>query len=405
MKKLSDDKSIYTSQINSFLSSFDQLILTQLYQPIIGYQAMALYFSLYTESRISKPSFFKRLINIMNIDLKTLVACFDLLEGIGLIKTFYYQSEFEHFHFKLYKPLTPKNFYNNHLLANKLKAILGESDFEKTKSLFTIEEKDLNLYQDISKKYQDVYLMNEIIEDFTSEDYLEEVSANIKLNFDDDLLKQMLKPYNLQMILLDENKKENIQMLMLEYDVDEALIAQALIASLNEDQNNFKDVANYINAYKQTCLKKPELVNVYQKDLNKTSIYDRRSVYEYLKKYHPNFDVNFTDLENIEQVMRDYQLNNGVMNVLLSYVVNEKKVINNSYLKTIAQSWHNAQINTSEQALLKIEDIKKASTKKPKSNFKSYKKTIGDTSSWYQNTSEEINQKDLDALKERLKNR
>ncbi|MDR3215072.1 MAG: hypothetical protein LBT75_02195, partial [Bacilli bacterium] len=82
-----DDDSCYIVKSKTQLNSFERKIICNLYQPIIGYTALALYLTLASEvdyfNNISKKSYISRLVSIMNMDLKSMYSSFRILEALS----------------------------------------------------------------------------------------------------------------------------------------------------------------------------------------------------------------------------------------------------------------------------------------------------------------------------------
>ena len=82
-------------KLASLVADYDREILVNLYQPIIGFTGLAVYFSLWAEANnqkvvsiINHEQFFNR----MKINTTQFVAARKLLEGIGLVKTYVQNS-------------------------------------------------------------------------------------------------------------------------------------------------------------------------------------------------------------------------------------------------------------------------------------------------------------------------
>ncbi|MCF0124470.1 MAG: hypothetical protein HUJ68_01725, partial [Clostridia bacterium] len=107
-------------KLASLVADYDREILVNLYQPIIGFTGLAVYFSLWAEANnqkvvsiINHEQFFNR----MKINTTQFVDARKLLEGIGLVKTYVQNSsEVKIYHYDVFAPRTPKDFFDNALL-------------------------------------------------------------------------------------------------------------------------------------------------------------------------------------------------------------------------------------------------------------------------------------------------
>ena len=83
----------YSIVAKSIFSEYDRKVLTRLYQPIIGYGALALYFTLWSElegERTISTSEVKhsRLFDLMNTNVNDFLSFRKKLEAVGLLQTY-----------------------------------------------------------------------------------------------------------------------------------------------------------------------------------------------------------------------------------------------------------------------------------------------------------------------------
>ena len=136
------DEDYLEVNLNSLVADYDRMTLTNLYQPIIGYKAVSLYFSLLTEVEnqkinpiISHLSLFTR----MQITASDFIDSRKLLEAVGLLKTFVSKLKSNSlYHYELYAPKTPKLFFDNTLLYGMLIKSVGEMEANKLKSIYSL---------------------------------------------------------------------------------------------------------------------------------------------------------------------------------------------------------------------------------------------------------------------------
>ena len=85
----------------SLLNDNDRLILTMLYQPIVGSMAISLYFTLWADLNktqiMSNEYTHYHLMNAMSLKLDDIVSSRKKLEAIGLLKTFYKIGEINNY--------------------------------------------------------------------------------------------------------------------------------------------------------------------------------------------------------------------------------------------------------------------------------------------------------------------
>ena len=128
--------------VNSLIADYDRLTLTNLYQPIIGYKAVSLYFTLLTEfdnQKINPIINHKTLFVRMQMTASEFVDSRKLLEAVGLLKTFVSDlKENKLYQYELYAPKTPKLFFDNTLLYGMLIKTIGENDANKLRTIYLI---------------------------------------------------------------------------------------------------------------------------------------------------------------------------------------------------------------------------------------------------------------------------
>ena len=97
----------------------------QLYQPLIGMEATALYLTLNSEldqmTLTKSPSLISRLCKLSGFSLNSLQESFDKLEAVGLVCSYVKQTNDNRYLFDLKMPLSPQEFINHQILNRLLK--------------------------------------------------------------------------------------------------------------------------------------------------------------------------------------------------------------------------------------------------------------------------------------------
>ena len=146
--------------LNSLLAEYDRDTLTMLYQPIIGYSALAVYFSFWIQGKfgkdkdlISHDQFFGRL----QISCGSFVDARKLLEATGLIRTYISKVGDVHvYHYEIYAPKTPCNFFDDTLLYGMLIKTLGDHEANELRNMFNIDKTPFE-GTEISANFQEVF--------------------------------------------------------------------------------------------------------------------------------------------------------------------------------------------------------------------------------------------------------
>ena len=107
-------------RLNSLIADYDVDTLSNLYQPIVGYSALAVYFSLWTEAKnqkITRICSHNQLLNRLQMAPGDFITARKHLEAVGLLKTVLEKnSNSRIYHYNLYAPKTPYSFFDDTLL-------------------------------------------------------------------------------------------------------------------------------------------------------------------------------------------------------------------------------------------------------------------------------------------------
>ena len=99
---------------NTTLKDNDRLLLTMLYQPIIGGVAINLYFTFWVfldkRELVSSEWTHHHLMSSMRVDLENLKQAREKLEAIGLIKTYIKKGSVNSYVYEIYSPVSPYEF-------------------------------------------------------------------------------------------------------------------------------------------------------------------------------------------------------------------------------------------------------------------------------------------------------
>lgn len=410
MNQYIDNQDIYTVENSIMLSSSERRILDALYQPIIGFEAISLYYTLCSEVDNNNMSLranrMVRLCKLMRLPVKQLVPYFNLLEGIGLIKVFYKANrDYDAYHFQLLSPSDADTFFKNPLLVSMLLEILGDDDFHRTKMQFSLSKFDITNYQNITKKYQDVFTGMTIAKIDDQSIYTHQEFASIDSDFNFKVLEEIIKEKDLSPFLLTKEVRDKIEMSFLAYDLTETEIMDLVIDSVKEDNfvkyvdlNDFDEMCRIKNQVKKY---KTPFERIHLKDVSASNIYDKYSVVEFLNRNYSNLKINPEVLSELEKCMKNYNTNNGVMNIIIEYVVKRNNYIKMSYLKSIVADWNSKSIDSVKKALdliNKIETNYQNNVNKNNNNKQSYSKytkVIGSESYWQDKIDQEP-KKDVD---------
>lgn len=373
----------------------DKRILTMLYQPIVGSTAINLYFTLWSfldrnEVKSLEWTHHHLMVN-MGISLECIIEAREKLEGIGLVRTHFKRDNINHFVYELYSPIDSYQFFNNPILNIALYNNLGKQEYEKTLSYFKIHRVNLNGYEDITCKFNDIYettIGKNLEYDYENIRRQNKLGFSVTPKFDLNSVISMIPEEMLNHVSITKETKELIHKLSFIYDLNEDSIRYIMSNSINEKHNidkemlreNCRKYYSFENAGKLPSLiyrNQPEYLRKPVGDVSKRAqaiyYFETTSPYDFLYEKNNNNEPSSRELKIIESLMVDFNMNPGVVNVLIDYVlrINENKLVK-SFIDSIASQWVRSKIETVEQAmnLAEKEYRNKKTTTKSKQEIK-----------------------------------
>ena len=181
-----DSYKVYNKTI---LTEIDKNILVDLYQPIIGYKALALYYTLLND--LDKKNFITEdythhhLLSSMQVSMSDIKMAREKLEAVGLIETFEKKEEVTKFIYILYAPLSAKDFLNHPILNVVLFNNIGKNEYDKIVKNYKLPKVTLKDYSNVSKKFDEVFKSVPVNSYFSND----EIISNTKngINFKDSI--------------------------------------------------------------------------------------------------------------------------------------------------------------------------------------------------------------------------
>ena len=154
-----------------------------------------------------------RLFDMMNCTSNEFVKQRMYLEAVGLVKSFIQEGEEENkYVYRIFAPLTPKEFFEHALLCPLLKrAFTDESEFVRTKTQFMKSSGVKTTYKDITVQFNDVFKNLNRLENINVEDrYIGKVRLRVQTSFDFD---GEYKTFKTSEKTARENKKQRLAFL------------------------------------------------------------------------------------------------------------------------------------------------------------------------------------------------
>ena len=230
----------YTVVNKTILNNNDRKLITMLYQPIIGYTATSLYFTLIDDldklELISDDLTHHHLMATMQLKLETIIKAREKLEAVGLLKTYFKKANVNHYVYLLFSPISANEFFNHPILNIVLYNNLGKAEYDKLISYYKVPRLNLKDYDDITSKFDKVFSttpgknfdINEDITDKNKGEILLEKSIDFNL-----LISSIPKDMINEKCFTNEIKTL-INSLVFTYNLDESTIISLVRDSLNE---------------------------------------------------------------------------------------------------------------------------------------------------------------------------
>lgn len=385
----------------TILHDEDRKILLMLYQPIIGYQAISLYFTLWNNldrrEIFSKECTHHLLMTNMQLRLSSIVEARERLEAVGLLKTYLKKQNINNFVYELYSPISPYDFLNNPVLATTLFNNVGKYEYEKILEYYQVPKINLKEYEEITCSFTDIFESSNVTEFEIVTSNLQKYSSN-KLNItpkiDLDNIVSLIPDDMLNVRSLTKDTKDLIYKISFIYNYDDACMSELIRNSLNDKKMIDKKMLRiqsrklyqFENSGKLPSLmyrNQPEYLRKSVGDVSKKAkiIYqfETTSPYDFLASKYNGSKPSKSDLGILEFLLLDMNLNPGVVNVLVDFVLKiDHNKLTKSYVEKIASQWAKSKIETVEEAMT-IAETEYKNRRKVKKN----PKVLEEKPSWF----------------------
>lgn len=408
----------------TILHNEDRKIITSLYLPVIGSDAAMLYFMLWSDldnsEIISSEYSHQKLVSALRMTIGEVQASLDKLEAIGLIKAFIKEGNINNYIYELFSPVSASEFFSHPILNVTLYSNIGKREYDNLIRTFKVPRLNTSNYTEITKSFNEVFESVSMTSyDLSLEDIRKynKLKLNINSNFDFNfLISSMPKNMDVKKIF-NKDIKELIINLSFIYDIDAIKMSNLIKVSLNDNgtinkENLRKNARNHYQFDNGGLL--PTIVDNTQPEYLRKPIGDisnrAKMIYtfetisprELLIKINNGVEPTRRDIRLIEDLLIDYKLKPGVVNVLIDYAINvNDKKLTRAFVETIAGEWQRKGIETVEEAMNNCEKTHKKSNKK---NYSNENKNIK-TPDWFDKniSKEKISDEEENMIEELLK--
>ena len=376
----------------TIFSDNDRRVLTMLYQPIIGSVSINLYFTLWSfldrnEVKSLEWTHHHLMVN-MGLKLDLIIEARERLEGVGLLRTFFKKDNVNKFVYELYSPVDGYQFFSNPILSVALYNNLGKQEYEKTISFFKIPRVVMSGYLDITCKFNDIFdtsVGNSLVYNCDDIVRLNKLGFSIEPKFDLESVLSLIPDEMLNHKSVTKDTRDLIYKLSFIYDLNEDSVRYIINNSINEKhiidkdllRENSRKYYSFENGGKLPSLvyrNQPEYLRKPVGDVSRRGqaiyYFETTSPHDFLYSRNNNTEPSSRELKIIESLMVDFNMNPGVVNVLIDYVlrINDNKIVK-SFVDSIASQWVRSKVETVEQAMKLAEKEykgRKSSVRSPK---------------------------------------
>ncbi len=375
----------YTVINRSILTEYERKTIISLYEPIIGVEAVSLYFTLWqdleTASQDTKYNH-HHLMATLKLGLAPVTNARRSLESVGLLRTYYKEGEVNDYYYEIYSPLTPYEFFNHPIFSVILYNNIGSIEYE---SLMKYYKKPASIpkdYEELTTTIDTNFKAISAISLPNAEDTVDQES--IGANMSDEIIDFALLISSLPKDLISEkafNKRTRklINSLAFIYNLDTLKMCELLRMVINENgvidketlQLNARKYYQYNNSGSLPTLiyrTQPEHLKAPTGDMSNRGkmlyIFENTTPYDFLRSKSHGTEPTARDLKLLEHLAVDLDFKPSVINVLIDYVLkSNNNKLTQAYVDTIAGQWKRLDIQTADEAMRTAEKEHKKNKK------------------------------------------
>jgi len=360
----------YIVRAASYLTNYDRKVILRLYQPICGFGAVSLFFTLWSEvdnkALITSKREHESLLETTGCTIDEFEKFRNSLEAIGLMKTYLAKGDdgSDIYYYELYSPLSADKFLSHELYGTLLRQKISLPHLEECISYFRMRNEIEDSHVDISHSFNDVFLLNlndteALKQTLNSYDAIDAKnnSLGIQASFSMSTFYAFLKAKQISKSVVSKELVEEIKLMSTIYNLDEEQIATVLSKCI--DMNGMKQVVN-IDKFKNKCAKTKVLYDdsfsavVKHNDdkfSQKEELINSVDPVEYLRYRQGGKEPTSTDIKLIERIKKETHIELPVINILLDYVLIVcKNTLPVEFTLTLATELRNNEVHNSADA-------------------------------------------------------
>lgn len=378
---------IYEIRIGSLITNVDKDVLVELYQPLVGADAIMLYLTLQKQAKNGdKDELFtvKQLSTITGYNTEMILCDKHLLEAVGLLRTYEKTSEQGRFYiFVLFAPKTPKDFFDDDLFKGLLFKSIGEKEVNKLTKRYQVNLEIPDDFQEISASFVDVYHPDYDDPAFRKNikgTVLGHESGRVVIDFSYDKFFDCLsKKSDMTNRLFTKNDMKRISTIAALHNITEDTMSSIIIGQYDSSSIKHFDFDRIAKEASEANRYRTFEIN----NLNKSQIKGSGEIADeirtidncapvlYLQKLQNGTKPARADVKIVEDLSKEYGFNYGVINAIVKYCLERNdNILKRNYVEKVAASIARKNIMTSIDTINYLYRVSVPSNEKSKMNFK-----------------------------------
>jgi len=385
---------VFTVRVSTLIADYDRETITNLYQPLIGYASIALYFSLWSEASKNQNQAFNHetLLAKMQISVGEFLKARKRLEAVGLLKTYSENNMgLKSYHYELFAPKSPDEFFNDTLLYGLLINYLGEEDAKKLNHYYSVKSSPKG--EDISASFKEVFHP-----DFESKAFIKALNNNpgigrnrakMKLDFNlETFFNSLNEVSQISSDAFSKTELKEIMRLASLNGVDEANAASVVadsfiptnakgkrvdfekVTKVFQEETNYSYLSSF-NVNKNSSSSKVNYVSSNGMLAQKVNMMESVTPVEYLTILQGGISPASADLNVIDNLSKKFKLPNSVINVIIEYsLMKNNNILSKNYTEKIAASLVRSGITTALDAMNYLRQTSKKKKDIEEGNYK-----------------------------------
>lgn len=420
---------------SDYLTDYDRRVLMDLYQPLVGSDAISLYQLLWNQRQVllSERKQHAQLLNLLDIDTQHLYQARIKLEAVALLHTFSTKDTLgSYLIYQLHAPLSPQKFFSDNILKTFLYEKIGHYEFSRLQKKYQPQALPQNQQlTDITHSFLDVFHLSssEILK--MSEQSTSTVTTTAQpqytsqqlASFDWQLLADYTASYHVSSedIAQHQNELFNVHAF---YGVTEIEMADLIANTLNVTNNKidiqrlqniaqkrFEDRVN-IKAHDEQNNQKTEIgpddasllknFTATERQLIKQANQLAPAEFLAVKKRQMNGFVGSSETGVLRRLQQRAVLPLPVINILIDYILDNSATLTQSLVEKVANDWAQNDIKTAPEAIQRIKNrthnrskTNSTARKSPYKNYQPHKEQVTD---WTKHQAKKVDPAELAEL-------